>query len=141
MKDVNVRRASRLHRVLYRSTGGALGRRLVDNDMLLLTTRGRHSGRPHTVPLLYLMDGDRRQVVIASYGGRPYHPDWYLNLVDQPSVEVQIRRDRFPARAHVADSSERDRWWASAVEAYEGYAEYDTRSDREIPIVFLERSR
>lgn len=141
MKDSNVRRASRLHRILYRSTGGMIGRRLVHNDMLLLTTRGRETGRLHTVPLLYLTDGPSRHVVIASYGGRPYHPDWYLNLVLHPRVEVQIRSHRFTAHASTADSRERGEWWPKVLAAYDGYGEYETRSDREIPVVFLERTK
>lgn len=139
MKNANVKRASRLHRYLYRATRGVVGRRLVDNDMLLLTTTGRKTGINHSVPLLYLTDDDGSHVVIASYGGRPYHPDWYLNLVDEPQVEVQIRGARFAANAYTLRPAEREEWWPRVVAAYDGYAAYDTRSAREIPIVSLER--
>ena len=137
MKDSAVKRWSALHRALYRVTGGFLGRRLVDNDMLLLTTTGHRSGRLHTVPLLYLRDG-RSLVVIASYGGRPHHPSWYDNLVAEPAVEVQIRSERVPMVARTATPEERSHWWPRVIAAYEGYATYQSRTDREIPVVVLE---
>jgi deazaflavin-dependent oxidoreductase (nitroreductase family) len=137
VRDSTVRRLSRWHRHIYRLTGGLIGRRLVDNDMLLLTTIGRRSGRRHEVPLLYLRDGDT-PVVIASYGGRPNYPDWYLNLVARPEAEVQIRGHRHEVRARVASSEERSVWWPRIVEAYEGYTQYQSRTDRPISVVFLE---
>ena len=137
MKDSRVRRLSRWHRRIYRLTRGFIGRRLVDNDMLILATTGRRSGRSHEVPLLYLRDGESL-VVIASYGGRPNYPDWYLNLVAHPQAEVQIRRRRHEVRARVASSEERSVWWPRIVEAYEGYSEYQSRTDRPISVVFLD---
>ena len=132
-----VRRLSRWHRRIYRLTRGLIGRRLVENDMLILTTTGRRSGRPHEVPLLYLRDG-KSLVVIASYGGRPDYPDWYLNLVAQPDAEVQIRGRRHAVSARVASSDERAAWWPRIVEAHEGYNQYQSRTDRIIPVVFLD---
>jgi deazaflavin-dependent oxidoreductase (nitroreductase family) len=128
---------SSLHRVLYRITGGVIGRRLVDNDILLLTTRGRATGRKHTVPLLYLRDGECL-VVIASYGGRDRHPEWYLNLLDEPSVTAQTGRKRRSFQARTATEDERERWWPRVVAAYSDYAVYQGRTDREIPLVMLE---
>jgi deazaflavin-dependent oxidoreductase (nitroreductase family) len=128
---------SSLHRVLYRITGGVIGRRLVDNDILLLTTRGRATGRKHTVPLLYLRDGECL-VVIASYGGRDRHPEWYLNLLDEPSVTAQTGRKRRSFQARTATEDERERWWPRVVAAYSDYAVYQGRTDREIPVVMLE---
>jgi deazaflavin-dependent oxidoreductase (nitroreductase family) len=122
---------------LYRLTHGVVGRRLVDNDILLLTTRGHRSGEEHTVPLLYLTDGDR-YVIVASYGGRPHHPTWYENLVARPGVSVQVRSQRRSMVARTATTEERERWWLRVVAAYEGYAAYQSRTDREIPLVFLE---
>ncbi|MFN2486719.1 MAG: nitroreductase family deazaflavin-dependent oxidoreductase [Acidimicrobiia bacterium] len=136
MRDTAVRRLSGFHRALYRGTGGRIGRRLVSNDMLLLTTRGRRTGKRHEVPLLYLRDG-HRLVVIASYGGRPRNPDWYDNLLADPSVNVQIDDRRFDARAVVATGPERDTWWGRFVEAYPGYADYQEKTDRTIPVAFL----
>jgi deazaflavin-dependent oxidoreductase (nitroreductase family) len=125
------------HRLLYRITGGVLGRRLVDNDMLLLTTRGRTTGNEHTVPLLYLQDGERL-VVVASYGGRDRHPEWYLNLVDEPSVKAQTGRNRRSFQARTATEDEREKWWPRVVAAYSDYAVYQGRTERQIPLVMLE---
>lgn len=137
MRDATVRRLSRLHRFLFGLSGGVIGRRLVDNDMLLLTTKGRASGRKHTVPLLYLED-QGTLVVIASYGGRPRHPEWYRNLEAEPRVTVQTGRRRRAYRARTADPSERSVWWPRVVAAYRGYQQYQSRTDREIPIVLLD---
>jgi deazaflavin-dependent oxidoreductase (nitroreductase family) len=122
---------------MYRITGGVIGRRLVDNDILLLTTRGRATGREHTVPLLYLRDGECL-VVIASYGGRDRHPAWYLNLLDEPAVTAQTGRDRRSFQARTATEDEREMWWPRVVGAYADYAVYQGRTDREIPVVMLE---
>jgi len=127
---------SSMHRVLYRTTGGRIGRRLVHNDMCLLTTTGRRTGKEHTVPLLYLRDDDRL-VVIASWGGRDRHPEWYLNLLERPSATVQVLEERWPVTATTAAPDERAVWWPRVLAAYDGYAEYESRTDREIPVVFL----
>jgi deazaflavin-dependent oxidoreductase (nitroreductase family) len=137
MKDSRVRFLSRLHRATFAATGGRIGRRLVGNDMLLLTTTGRRTAKPHTVPLLYLREGDR-YVVIASFGGRPYHPAWYLNLNAKPLVEVQVGNRRFSANASTASPEERSVWWPRIAGAYRGYSEYAKRTDRTIPVVFID---
>jgi len=137
LHDINVKLLSRLHTGLYRVTNGRIGRRLVDNDVLLLTTTGRTTGTKHTVPLLYLRDGDRI-VVIASYGGRPNHPGWYRNLVSDPQATVQILGDTYPVRATTMSPEERAEWWPRIVEAYGDYAVYQSRTDREIPVVWLD---
>lgn len=139
MKDSSVKRWSRIHVLLFRATGGLIGRRLVDNDMLLLTTTGRHSGRRHTVPLLYLTDGER-YVVIASYGGRDRHPEWYLNLLENPTVGVRTPLARLTMGARTASPEERALWWPRVLDAYDGYWVYQSRTEREIPVVFLEPS-
>jgi deazaflavin-dependent oxidoreductase (nitroreductase family) len=123
--------------VLYETTNGALGRRLVGNDMLLLTTRGRRTGDAHTVPLLYLRDGDRL-LVIASYGGRDHHPEWYLNLLAEPEVTARVGARNLAMTARTATPSERDVWWPQVVAAYGDYAVYQQRTEREIPVVALE---
>ena len=105
--------------------------------MLLLTTRGSATGKPHTVPLLYLRD-DSTLVVIASWGGRPHHPDWYVNLTDEPRATVQVQTKRWAVRARTANESERELWWPRIVAAYPGYRNYQSRTDRIIPVVFLE---
>ena len=140
MKDATVKRWSAVHRVLYHLTGGQVGRRLVDNDMLLLTTTGRTSGRRHTVPLLYLGNDDSL-VVIASYGGRPQHPEWYLNLAANPLVRVQTGATHRDMTARTATPEERASWWPRVVAAYGDYAVYQGRTAREIPVVILESFR
>jgi F420H(2)-dependent quinone reductase len=137
MKDPSVRRWSRFHTRLYRVTNGVIGRRLVANDMLLLTTTGHRTGKAHTVPLLYLKDG-KSLVVIASYGGRPDNPTWYDNLVAQPEVTVQIDGSGKRMKARTASQEERAEWWPRIEAAYDGYAVYQSRTEREIPVVFLE---
>jgi deazaflavin-dependent oxidoreductase (nitroreductase family) len=137
VRDVNVKLLSRLHTGLYRLTDGRIGRRLVDNDMLLLTTTGRRSGKRHTVPLLYLRDGDRL-VVIASYGGRPNHPEWYRNLLSDPGATVQILGDSHQVRATTMSPEERSAWWPKIIDTYGDYATYQSRTEREIPVVWLD---
>lgn len=133
-----MKRWSAIHTALFTVTGGRVGKRLVDNDMLLLTTRGRASREPHTVPLLYLVEGDRL-VVIASYGGRRRHPDWYLNLEANPTVDTRLPRGRrLRMVARTASAAERELWWPRIVRAYGGYADYQARTDRQIPVVFLD---
>jgi deazaflavin-dependent oxidoreductase (nitroreductase family) len=95
------------------------------------------SGTIHTVPLLYLHDGDRL-AVIASWGGRDRHPDWYVNLLANPRATIQVLGDRWAVEAVTANAEEREVWWPRIVSAYDGYAIYASRTDREIPVVFLE---
>jgi deazaflavin-dependent oxidoreductase (nitroreductase family) len=136
MRDRTAKQLSALHTLLYRATQGVLGRRLVKNDMLLLTTVGRRTNKPHTVPLLYLRDGGNLAVV-ASWGGRDNHPEWYLNLSAEPQVRVQVRSRRMEMAARTASPEERDRLWPQVLAAYDGYVNYQSRTDREIPIVIL----
>lgn len=136
MRDTTARRLSAIHKVLYRATAGLVGRRLVNNDMLLLTTVGRRSGRRHTIPLLYLVQ-DPHLYVIASWGGRDQHPEWYLNLLEEPNVDVQVDGRRFRATARPLGEPERTHWWQRAVAAYDGYATYQSRTERLIPVVSL----
>ena len=125
------------NRVLYRRTGGRVGGTMKGAPVLLLTTKGRKSGKPRTMPLLYLRD-DGRLVVVASSGGSPGHPAWFLNLRDDPSVEVELGRNRERRRARVATAEERARLWPRAVELYQGYDSYQRKTTREIPLVVLE---
>jgi F420H(2)-dependent quinone reductase len=106
--------------------------------MLLLRTIGRRSGEPRTAALLYVRDGDS-YVVVASKGGAPQHPAWFHNLTSRPEVEIQVGRQRIPARARVAEGEERARLWARADEVNQGqYDEYQSRTKRQIPVVVLE---
>ncbi len=138
MKDATVRRLSSVHTAVFRLTGGRLGRRLVDNDMLLLTTVGASTGREHTVPLLYL-EHDDALVVVASYGGRPDHPQWFKNLLTSPRGRAQVGSESFPVESAVATAEERSVLWPKVVDAYDGYQGYQSRTDRVIPLVLLRR--
>lgn len=137
MNDRLVKTLSQLHTAIFRVTDGRIGRRLVDNDMLLLTTIGARTGRPHTVPLLYLRVGER-VVVIASYGGRPDNPQWYENLCSNERAEVRIAGDRFDVVASTMEGDDRSAWWPKVVDAYDDYAAYQRRTEREIPLVWLD---
>jgi len=136
MRDNTAKYLSRVHRAFYRGTSGRIGRRFVANDMLLLTTMGRQTGEPHTVPLLYLAD-DPDVLVIASWGGRDCPPDWYLNLVEGPHLRVQIKGVTHDADAVVLADPDRAKWWPRFVAAYPGYTSYQERTERIIPIIRL----
>ena len=124
----------------YRETGGEVGHEWREGStILLLTTKGRKSGEPRTTPLIYAQDGDR-YVIVASKGGAPEHPGWYLNLEKDPGVELQVKDDVFSARARTAEGEERERLWRKANEVWSHYDEYATKTDREIPVVVLERA-
>lgn len=104
---------------------------------LLLTTTGRKSGEPLTLPLIYGRDGDA-YVVVASKGGAPAHPAWYLNLAADPAVGVQVKAERFRARARTAAGDERARLWQQMVGIYAPYEKYQQMTEREIPVVVLD---
>jgi deazaflavin-dependent oxidoreductase (nitroreductase family) len=123
----------------YRATDGEEGHDWRGTVTLLLTTTGRHSGETRTTPLIYQSDGDR-YVVVASQGGAPRHPGWYHNLSADPNVEVQVKGDRFNATASTAAGEERERLWKLMTATWPAYDEYQTRTDREIPVVVLTRS-
>jgi deazaflavin-dependent oxidoreductase (nitroreductase family) len=129
---------------LYRRTGGRVGgtwrigagfRNPV--PICLLEHRGRRTGRLRTTPLVYLEDGDRI-IVVASQAGRPEHPMWYLNLLADPDVTVQVRSTRRPMHARVAEDDERSLLWPRLVDLYADYASYQSWTDRVIPVVVLE---
>jgi F420H(2)-dependent quinone reductase len=104
--------------------------------VLLLTTTGRKTGREHTVPLLYLRDGEG-VVVVASNGGTASHPAWWLNLMTNPEATVEVGGRKVLVRAEEVGSEERKRLWPELVEMYGGYEDYQRRTDRKIPVVFL----
>jgi deazaflavin-dependent oxidoreductase (nitroreductase family) len=123
----------------YRETDGQDGHDWQGTATLLLTTTGRRSGEKRTLPLIYGRAGDD-YLVVASKGGADDPPAWYLNLEADPDVEVQVWGDRFKARARTATSEERERLWPVVTKEWPAYDEYQRKTDREIPIVVLERS-
>ncbi|HEX4816911.1 MAG TPA: nitroreductase/quinone reductase family protein [Nonomuraea sp.] len=120
----------------FRANGGRVGGFFEGARLLLLTTVGARSGNPHTVPLGYLPDGERL-LVVASAGGAPAHPAWYHNLRADPHVTVEDGTFTYQAKASVLDGAERDRLFARAAEQDPGWAEYETRSGRVLPVVAL----
>jgi proline iminopeptidase len=123
----------------YRETNGEEGHLWREGStVLLLTTTGRKTGNETTTPLIYSRDGGN-PVVVASKGGTPEHPGWYLNLSKNPEVGVQILADRFRARARTTEGDERERLWRQMNEVWPHYAEYQQKTDRQIPVVVLER--
>jgi deazaflavin-dependent oxidoreductase (nitroreductase family) len=128
---------SRLHVALFRASGGRLGGRFRKiGPVLLLTTTGRKTGKQRTTPLLYVEDGER-YVIVASVGGAPKHPAWYLNLVDNPEATIEIGTRTIAVRANTAAPEERARLWELATEMYPGYDRYQAKTTREIPVVVL----
>jgi deazaflavin-dependent oxidoreductase (nitroreductase family) len=122
----------------FRANGGRVGGPFEGGRLLLLTTVGARSGTPHTTPVGYLPDGDR-VLVIASAAGAPKHPDWFHNLVANPEVTVEDGVFTYQARAVVLTGTERDRLFARAVEADPGWAAYQAKTSRVIPVVALEQ--
>jgi deazaflavin-dependent oxidoreductase (nitroreductase family) len=137
MGDRGFRILGAVHRGVYRLTGGKIGGKIGPARVLLLTTTGRKSGRPRTQPLLYTPAGDG-YAVIASKGGAPQHPLWYLNLRANPNVEVTVGRETRQLRARDAEGEERERLWRAMTGVYAGYDRYAEKTSRRIPVVVLD---
>ena len=127
---------SNLNTRVYRLSGGRLGRSVKGAPVLLLDHVGRKSGERRTAPLLYLQDEDNL-VIVASRGGSDATPAWWLNLQAQPATTVQIGRQRRPVVARVATTDEKTQLWPRLVEMYPDYAVYQTRTERQIPVIIL----
>jgi deazaflavin-dependent oxidoreductase (nitroreductase family) len=121
---------------LYRLTGGVIGGRVQSLPVLLLTTTGRKSGKKRTVPLGFLRDGSA-YVIIASYGGLPRNPAWFLNLESEPSATIQVKKRQMQVQAETANPEQKRELWARLTEVAPGYANYQKRTSREIPVVIL----
>jgi deazaflavin-dependent oxidoreductase (nitroreductase family) len=127
------------HTERYRATGGDEGHDWRGTQTLLLTTTGRRSGERRELPLIYGRDGDD-YLIVASKGGADQPPAWYLNLEADPDVEVQVKDERFKARARTATAEERRRLWPTMTAEWPDYDDYQKKTEREIPIVVLERA-
>lgn len=127
-----------LHNAIYRVSGGHLGGHFGKGPVLLLTVKGRKSGRPRTVPLIYIVT-DRGYAVIASFAGSPTHPTWYLNLTAAGRADIQLGGKRLFVRAEPVprESSRYDEIWRHAVRLWPDYETYKTRTSRVIPILEL----
>ena len=122
----------------YLETDGEEGHKWNGANVLILTTRGRRSGKARSTPLIYGRHGDD-YVVVASRGGSDRHPAWYWNLEAEPEVEVQVKGERFPARARLAGPAEKPALWRLMTDQWPDYDRYQQRTRREIPVVVLER--
>jgi deazaflavin-dependent oxidoreductase (nitroreductase family) len=127
------------HVRVYRETNGEQGYQWRGTTILLLTTNGRTSGQQRTTPLIHRTDGDDSWVVVASKGGAPDHPDWYKNLDANPEVTIQVKDEQLPVRARTAQGEERQRLWKLMTEVWPPYDEYQEKTERQIPVVVLER--
>jgi len=135
---------SQVNTAVYRWTGGLLGSTWRVGSafpwgipVLLLTTIGRKSGQPRTLPLIFIEEGDHI-IIVASKGGLPSEPLWYKNLVANPECDVQIKRRKFKAKARTASPEEREALWPKLVAHYPDFASYASWTDRVIPVVILE---
>ena len=133
MKAVNV-----IHRAVYNASGGRIAGKGYGMPVLALTTTGRRSGQPRTVMLTSpLQEGDKI-VIVASKGGDDRNPEWFLNLKANPKVEVKLGGRTTPMTAHIPEGEERSDLWQRLTSAHKNYAQYQTKTDREIPVVVLE---
>jgi deazaflavin-dependent oxidoreductase (nitroreductase family) len=137
--DLIFKTLNTVHKGVLKITGGKLGGNLLNMPVIELTTVGRKSGQARTVMLTVPLVEGQTYVVVASRGGDPQHPAWFLNLRDNADVEVALpgqAKRKFHAR--VVEGEERARLWARVIEAHDNYAGYQTKTDREIPLVLLD---
>ena len=127
------------HTRKYKETDGEVGHAWQGTQTLLLTTTGRKSGEPRELPLIYAPWNDA-YLIVASNGGNDKPPAWYVNLREDPNVEVQVWGDRFKATARAATSEEKADMGPTMTKEWPAYDEYQSKTDREIPIVVLERT-
>jgi deazaflavin-dependent oxidoreductase (nitroreductase family) len=125
------------HIRLYVESDGEQGHHWNGVPTLLLTTRGRRTGKLRRTALIYGRDGDS-YLVVASKGGAPEHPNWYLNLLADPRVEVQVGAEKLTARARIATPDEKPARWRTMASIWPDYDNYQTKTDREIPVVVLD---
>jgi deazaflavin-dependent oxidoreductase (nitroreductase family) len=127
------------HVRVYRETAGERGYHWRGTTILLLSTVGRRSGETRTTPLIHRTDGDR-WIIVASKGGAPANPGWYENLLANPQATIEVPGETVSVRASTAEGEERARLWSLMSEVWPAYDEYQARTEREIPVVVLERS-
>ncbi|MFB7513557.1 nitroreductase family deazaflavin-dependent oxidoreductase [Streptomyces sp. NPDC056144] len=123
---------------LYESSGGTEGTTMRDLPVVLVTTVGARSGKLRKTPLMRV-EHEGAYAIVASNGGATAHPVWYHNIVASPLVELRDRTEKWDMKARVATGEERQAWWERAVEAFPDYADYQRKTDREIPLFVLER--
>jgi deazaflavin-dependent oxidoreductase (nitroreductase family) len=122
---------------LYEDSGGTEGTTLQGKPVIILTSKGRHTGKIRKTPLMRVEHGGK-YAVVASLGGAPRHPVWYYNLVANPDVTLQDGPNVYELHAREVDGEEKRTWWTHAVEAWPAYDDYQKRTDRVIPVFVLE---
>jgi deazaflavin-dependent oxidoreductase (nitroreductase family) len=132
--DLNLVGAEHIRK--YRETGGEVGYMWNGVPTLLLTTTGRRSGQPRTSALIFGRDGND-YLIVASQGGAPTHPNWYHNLQTTPEAEIQVKSEQIPVVARTAGPDEKARLWKIMTDGWPNYDVYQTRTDRDIPLVVL----
>ena len=137
-KDVAARIVTGFHRAVFRVSNGRLANSGYGMPVLELTTTGRKTGKRRTTMLTSPIQDGANVVVVASYGGDDRHPTWFLNLRDDPNVEITMNGRTRPMRARAASPEEKAELWPRVVAAYKGYGQYQQRTDRDIPLVILE---
>jgi deazaflavin-dependent oxidoreductase (nitroreductase family) len=123
----------------FRANGGKVGGQFEGAPLLLLHSTGAKSGRERVSPVMYRPDGDR-YVIFASKAGAPTNPDWYHNLKTSPEASVEVGTDQVQVTAHDAEGDERERLWSEQKQEYPGFADYESKTTRTIPVVILERA-
>jgi deazaflavin-dependent oxidoreductase (nitroreductase family) len=139
LTDVGARVLNIFHRAVFKVSGGRLGSTAFGMPTVELHTTGRKSGQRRSTMLTTPLHDNNRVVLVASKGGDDRHPDWYQNLVANPDVEVSLGGETRPMRARTASGDEKAELWPQIVAAYKGYAGYQRRTDRDIPVVICER--
>lgn len=139
-KDLLARGFNVFHRNLVRASKGRIGGTGFGMPVVILTTTGRKSGKERTTVLTSPVHDENRVVLVASYGGDDRHPAWFLNLRDNPAVELEMNGRKRSMKARVASADEKAELWPDVVKSYKGYAQYQTRTERDIPLVILEPS-
>ena len=139
--DVFLKAANGIHRGVLSISGGRIGRSFGSMEVVELHTTGRRSGKRRTVMLTSPIHDDGRYVLVASKGGDDRHPEWYRNLTADPDVELTVGGETIPMTARTATAEERAAMWPDVVKAYRGYADYQRRTQREIPLVICEPRR
>jgi deazaflavin-dependent oxidoreductase (nitroreductase family) len=139
LRPKTIRLMGRIHRWLWKLAGGKLGNSMRGAPFMMLTTRGRKTGRARTTPVLYLQDGTDL-VIVASFGGNDMHPAWYLNLEHFPEAEVTVNGERRRVFARKVSAEEKKLMWPRVVQLYPQFTSYQLRTSREIPLMRLSKA-
>ena len=138
VKDMLAKGVNVLHKGILKASGGRVGGKGFGMPVVILTTTGRKSGKERSTMLTSPVQEGDRVVLVASYGGDDRNPAWFLNLRDNPDVQLEMHGKKRAMKAHVASVDEKAVLWPKVTEAYKGYAQYQTKTDRDIPLVILD---